>query len=107
MARSNPRPDIVYVRDLSESDKDIFENLLKTLPNNTSNSEALLITLRKYLPLQKEKTELQEEIKKLNATIVLKEKKLNLMSEQKSKMFEQIGIIEKTLNESKEFIKEL
>lgn len=107
MARSNPRPDIVYVRDLSESDKDIFENLLKTLPNNTSNSEALLITLRKYLPLQKEKTELQEEIKKLNATIVLKEKKLNLMSEQKSKMLEQIGIIEKTLNESKEFIKEL
>ncbi|MEO8254842.1 MAG: hypothetical protein ABI554_10705 [Flavobacterium sp.] len=107
MARSNPRPDIVYVRDLSESDKDIFENLLKTLPNNTSNSEALLITLRKYLPLQKEKTELQEEIKKLNATIGVKEKKLNLMSEQKSKMLEQIGIIEKTLNESKEFIKEL
>lgn len=107
MARSNPRPDIVYVRDLSESDKDIFENLLKTLPNNTSNSEALLITLRKYLPLQKEKTELQEEIKKLNATIVLKEKKLNLMSEQKSKMLEQIGIIQTTLNESKEFIKEL
>lgn len=107
MARSNPRPDIVYVRDLSLADKDIFENLLKTLPNNTSNSEALLITLRKYLPLQKEKTELQEEIKKLNATIVLKEKKLNLMSEQKSKMLEQIGIIETTLNESKEFIKEL
>ena len=48
MARINPRPDIIYVKDLTEQDKDYFEKILNKF-RTTNNGEAVKKLFSEYL----------------------------------------------------------
>lgn len=106
MARTNSRPDTIYVKGLKEQDKDRFEKLLKHL-NTTNNGYAVLKVIENYFPLLEKNKELEGQLKNMEGNIRKKDEKLNKMAEQKTAMLEQISVIEKSLKSTSEFIKEL
>lgn len=106
MARTNSRPDTIYVKSLTEEDKDRFKMLLKHL-KTTNNGYAVLKVIKNYFPLMEKNKELVDQLRKIEGVIRKKDEKLNKMAEQKTAMLEQIRVIEKSLKSTSEFIKEL
>jgi septal ring factor EnvC (AmiA/AmiB activator) len=106
MARTNSRPDTIYVKSLTKEDKDRFEMLLKHL-KTTNNGYAVLKVIENYFPLMEKNKKLEDQLRKMEGIIRKKDEKLNKMTEQKTAMLEQIGVIEKSLKSTSEFIKEL
>ncbi|MDR4895117.1 MULTISPECIES: hypothetical protein [unclassified Chryseobacterium] len=96
MARTNYRPDVIYVKGLTEKDKENFEKILHHL-NITNNGEAVLRILAQHFPLLEENKRLDDEIKKLQGIIKSKDKKLETLKGHKFEMLSQIKGIRKTL----------
>lgn len=106
MARTNSRPDTIYVKSLTEEDKDRFEKLLEHF-DTTNNGYAVLKVIDKYFPLLDKTKEQEAEIKRLEGTIRKKDEKIQKMAEQKAGMLKQISVIEESLKSTAKFIKEL
>lgn len=101
MARTNYRPDVIYVKGLTEKDKENFEKILYHL-NITNNGEAVLRILAQHFPLLEETKRLEDEIKKLQGIIKSKDKKLETLKGHKLEMLSQIKGIKSSLEVAKE-----
>ncbi|MCY1659299.1 hypothetical protein [Chryseobacterium sp. SL1] len=64
MARINPRPDIIYVKELTKEDKDNFEKILNKF-KMTNNGEAVKKLFSEFLKNEVIRSEQFQEIKKL------------------------------------------
>jgi hypothetical protein len=64
MARINPRPDIIYVKELTKEDKDNFEKILNKF-KMTNNGEAVKKLFSEFLKNEVIRSEQFQEIKDL------------------------------------------
>lgn len=100
MARINPRPDIIYVKDLTEQDKDNFEKIQKKF-RTTNNGKAMKKALAEYLKNEDLIIEQTKEILKLQADLQNAEKEKKKFLSDTDKLIESISTVEDSLKSAK------
>ncbi|HFK5512752.1 TPA: hypothetical protein ACGZ9U_003698 [Elizabethkingia anophelis] len=106
MARINKRPDIIYVKDMSEEDKNSFEKILKAF-NTTNNGNALKRLIKEYLILLDESKEKDSEIKNLNKKLQnAMEDKVNFIKN-KENLIKAFSVIEEEISSTKKDLTKL
>lgn len=106
MARVNARPDIIYVKDLSERDKDNFEAILKKF-RTTNNGEAVKMLLQRFLIAEKEGEESAKRISQLERELVDTRKDVNAFINNKESLISSLSSVEATLKKAKAEISKL
>ena len=100
MARINPRPDIIYVKDLTDQDKDNFEKIQKKF-RTTNNGEAIKKALTEYLKNEDLIVEKSKEILKLQADLQNAEKEKKKFLSDTDKLIKSISTVEDSLKSAK------
>lgn len=106
MARINTRPDIIYVKDMSEVDKDNFEMILNKF-KMTNNGKAIKRLFSEYLKIEKTISDKNSEIMILNKQLIDAEKEKKKFFENKNKLISALSDVGKTLTEAKKDISKL
>ncbi|MCT2410054.1 hypothetical protein NZD88_21060 [Chryseobacterium antibioticum] len=106
MARINTRPDIIYVKDMSEVDKDNFEMILNKF-KMTNNGKAIKRLFSEYLKIEKTISDKNSEIMILNKQLIDAEKEKKKFFENKNKLINALSDVGKTLIEAKKDISKL
>ena len=106
MARINTRPDIIYIKDMSEQDKDFFEKILKDF-ETTNNGEAVKKLFREYHLLCERLEEKTAKVSSLKKELALAEKeKLNFLNNTE-KLIKSFSSVEENLKSAKMELKKL
>lgn len=100
MARTNPRPDIIYVKDLSEEDKDNFEKILSKF-RTTNNGEAVKTLFSEFLKNEEIRKEQTQEFLKLQANLQDAEKEKKKFLSDTDKLISSISTVEESLKKAK------
>lgn len=100
MARINLRPDIIYVKDLTESDKDNFEKIMTKL-KLTNNGEAVKRIFSEYLNNESTRIEQSHEIIRLSHELEkAQEERVNFISNAET-LIESLSKVEDNLKKAK------
>lgn len=106
MARINPRPDIIYVKDLTDQDKDNFEKILNKF-RTTNNGEAVKKLFSEYLKNEEIQLEQSREIIKLqNELQEAKKEKIKFLNNTE-KLINSISNVEENLKSAKKELTKL
>lgn len=106
MARINLRPDIIYVKDLTESDKDNFEKIMTKL-RLTNNGEAVKKIFSDYLNNESIRIEQSNEIIRLNHELgKAQEERDNFISNAET-LIESLSKVEDNLKKAKKELTKL
>lgn len=100
MARINPRPDIIYVKDLTEQDKDHFEKILNKF-RTTNNGEAVKKLFSEYLKNEELRLEQSEEIVKLKSDLQNAQKEKKKFMNDTENLINSISSVEESLKSAK------
>lgn len=100
MARINPRPDIIYVKDLTEQDKDHFEKILNKF-RTTNNGEAVKKLFSEYLRNEELRLEQSEEIVKLKSDLKNAQKEKKKFINDTENLINSISSVEESLKSAK------
>lgn len=100
MARINPRPDIIYVKDLREQDKDHFEKILNKF-RTTNNGEAVKKLFSEYLRNEELRLEQSEEIVKLKSDLKNAQKEKKKFINDTENLINSISSVEESLKSAK------
>lgn len=106
MARTNPRPDIIYVKDLSEEDKDNFEKILSKF-RTTNNGEAVKTLFSEFLKNEEIRKEQIQEILNLQAKLQDAEKEKKKFLYDTDKLISSISTVEESLKSAKKELTKL
>lgn len=106
MARVNTRPDIIYVKDLTEQDKDNFEKIL-TKFRTTNNGEAVKKLFFEFLKNEELKAEQSIEIQKLQSDLQEAEKDKKKFLNDTDKLIKSISNVEESLQNAKKQLTKL
>lgn len=106
MARTNPRPDIIYVKDLTEQDKDNFEKILSKF-RTTNNGEAVKTLFSEFLKNEEIRKEQLQEILKLQANLQNAEKEKKKFLGDTDKLIMSISTVEENLKSAKKELSKL
>lgn len=106
MARTNPRPDIIYVKDLTEEDKDNFEKILSKF-RTTNNGEAVKTLFSEFLKNEEIRKEQKQEILKLQANLQDAEKEKKKFLSDTDKLINSISTVEESLKSAKKELTKL
>ncbi len=100
MARVNTRPDIIYVKDLTEQDKDNFEKIL-TKFRTTNNGEAVKKLFYEFLKNEELRAEQSKEILKLQTDLQNAEKDKKKFLSNTEKLINSLSTVEESLQNAK------
>lgn len=100
MARVNTRPDIIYVKDLTEQDKDHFEKILNKF-RTTNNGEAVKKLFSEYLRNEELRLEQSEEIVKLKSDLKNAQKEKKKFINDTENLINSISSVEESLKSAK------
>lgn len=100
MARVNLRPDIIYVKDLTEQDKDNFEKILNKF-RTTNNGEAVKKLFSEYLKNEELRLEQSHEILKLQTDLKNAEKEKKKFLNDTENLINSISTVEESLKSAK------
>ena len=100
MARVNLRPDIIYVKDLTEQDKDNFEKILNKF-RTTNNGEAVKKLFSEYLKNEELRLEQSQEILKLQTDFKNAEKEKKKFLNDTENLINSISTVEESLKSAK------
>lgn len=100
MARINPRPDIIYVKDLTEQNKDDFEKILNKF-RTTNNGEAVKKLFSEYLKNEELRLEQSEEIVKLKSDLQNAQKEKKKFMNDTENLINSISSVEESLKSAK------
>ncbi|REC40929.1 hypothetical protein [Chryseobacterium sp. 5_R23647] len=100
MARVNTRPDIIYVKDLTEQDKDCFEKILNKF-RTTNNGEAVKKLFSEFLKNEELRIEQSKEILKLQSDLQNAEKEKKKFLSDTDKLINSISTVEESLKKAK------
>lgn len=103
MAKINERPDIIYVRDMTETDKDNFQKIYSKL-HISNNSGAVKKLFSEYLRIEKVKTDQANEIIRLNKELENSNKALKKFQDNKENVLKGLAGVEAILKEAKQEI---
>lgn len=106
MARINPRPDIIYVKDLTEQDKDYFEKILQKF-RTTNNGEAVKKLFSEYLKNEEFRLDQEKEILRLENDLKNAEKEKKKFLSDTDKLIMSISIVEESLKSAKKELSKL
>jgi tRNA A37 threonylcarbamoyladenosine dehydratase len=106
MARINLRPEIIYVKDLSETDKDNFEKIMNKL-RLTNNGEAVKRIFSEYLKSESDRLEKSNEIIRLNKELEDARKERQQFINNAGKLIESISTVEDNLKLAKKELTKL
>lgn len=106
MARVNTRPDIIYVKDLTEQDKDNFEKIL-TKFRTTNNGEAVKKLFSEFLKNEELRAEQSKEILKLQTDLQNAEKDKKKFLNNTDKLINSISSVEDNLKIAKKELEKL
>lgn len=106
MARINLRPEIIYVKDLTESDKDNFEKIMNKL-RLTNNGEAVKKIFSEYLKSESDRLEKSNEIIRLNKELEDARKERQQFINNAGKLIESISTVEDNLKLAKKELTKL
>lgn len=106
MARINLRPDIIYVKDLTEIDKDNFEKIMKKL-RLTNNGEAVKKLFSEYLDNESTRIEQSKEIIRLNNELEKAQKERNNFINNAEKLIESLSTVEDNVKTAKKELSKL
>ncbi|WP_139423884.1 hypothetical protein [Chryseobacterium mulctrae] len=100
MARVNTRPDIIYVKDLTEQDKDNFEKILNKF-RTTNNGEAVKKLFFEFLKNEELRIEQSKEILKLQSDLQNAQKEKTKFLSDTDKLINSISTVEESLKKAK------
>lgn len=100
MARVNLRPDIIYVKDLTEQDKDNFEKILNHF-RMTNNGETVKKLFSEYLKNEELRIQQSKEILKLQNDLQNAEKEKKKFLSDTDKLIKSISTVEDSLKSAK------
>ncbi|WP_419870992.1 hypothetical protein [Chryseobacterium sp. CT-SW4] len=106
MARINLRPEIIYVKDLTETDKDNFEKIMNKL-RLTNNGEAVKKIFSEYLKSESDRLEKSNEIIRLNKELEDARKERQQFINNAGKLIESISTVEDNLKLAKKELTKL
>lgn len=106
MARINLRPDIIYVKDLTEIDKDNFEKIMTKL-RLTNNGEAVKKIFSEYLNNESIRIEQSNEIIRLNNELEKAQKERNNFINNAEKLIESLSTVEDNVKTAKKELSKL
>ena len=106
MARINLRPDIIYVKDLTEIDKDNFEKIMTKL-RLTNNGEAVKKLFSEYLKNETIRYEQSKEILRLNKELEEAQKERKKFIENAEKLIESLSTVEDNVRTAKKELAKL
>lgn len=106
MARINLRPEIIYVKDLSETDKDNFEKIMNKL-RLTNNGEAVKKIFSEYLKSESDRLEKSNELIRLNKELEEARKERKQFINNAGKLIESISTVEDNLKLAKKELTKL
>lgn len=106
MARINPRPDIIYVKDLTEQDKDNFEKILNIF-RTTNNGEVVKTLFKEYLKNEELRLQQSREILKLQSDLQNAEKEKKKFLSDTDKLIKSISTVEESLKSAKKELTKL
>lgn len=106
MARINTRPDIIYVKDMSEEDKDNFEYILKCF-RTTNNGDAVKKLFREFREQQKTIQEKSSTIYSLEIALEKAEEERMAFLKNKDKLISAFTKIEDTLKTTKKDLQKI
>lgn len=106
MARINPRPDIIYVKDLTEQDKDYFEKILNKF-RTTNNGEAVKKLFSEYLKNEELRLEQAREILKLQNDLQNAQKEKKKFLSDTDNLISSISSVEESLKSAKKELTKL
>jgi hypothetical protein len=106
MARINPRPDIIYVKDLTEQDKDYFEKILNKF-RTTNNGEAVKKLFSEYLKNEELRLEQAREILKLQNDLQNAQKEKKKFLSDTENLISSISSVEESLKSAKKELTKL
>ena len=103
MAKINERPDIIYVRDMTETDKDNFEKIFNKL-HISNNSGVVKKLFSEYLKIEKIKEDQAKEILRLNKELENSNKALKKFQDNKENVLKGLAGVEAIIKEAKQEI---
>ena len=106
MARINLRPDIIYVKDLTEQDKDYFEKILNKF-RTTNNGEAVKKLFCEYLKNEELRLEQAREILKLQNDLQNAQKEKKKFLSDTENLISSISSVEESLKSAKKELTKL
>lgn len=106
MARINTRPDIIYVKDLTEQEKDYFEKILHKF-RTTNNGEAVKKLFYEYTKCEELILEQAKEILKLENDLKNAEKEKKKFLSDTDKLIMSISTVEDSLKSAKKELSKL
>lgn len=106
MARINRRPDIIYVKDLTEQDKDYFEKILNKF-RTTNNGGAVKKLFSEYLKNEELRLEQSREILKLQNDLQNAQKEKKKFLSDTENLISSISSVEESLKSAKKELTKL
>lgn len=106
MARVNFRPDIIYIKDMSEQDKDNFETIINSF-NMTNNGDAIKKLMRVFLDNEDLRKEQANEIARLNSELNKATKEKTAFINNADKLIKAISTVEDNLKTAKKDLSKL
>ena len=100
MARVNTTADIIYVKDLTEQDKDNFEKILNKF-RTTNNGEAVKKLFFEFLKNEELRIEQSKEILKLQSDLQNAQKEKTKFLSDTDKLINSISTVEESLKKAK------
>lgn len=100
MARINKRPDIIYVKELTEEDKDNFEKILNKF-RTTNNGEAIKKVVSEFLKNEELLNKQSKEILKLQSDLQYAQKEKTKFLSDTDKLINSISTVEESLKKAK------